>query len=91
MKSEYYLATVINAYRRCMDAGFSDVTERELITSSPALVLAAFTVNDLPKSAFGDKTSSASPTLNLPRISTTAFCAAENKFEYSGEENEFTL
>ena len=33
MKSEYYLATVINAYRRCMDAGFSDVTERELKTA----------------------------------------------------------
>ena len=24
MKSEYYLATVINAYRRCMDGGFTD-------------------------------------------------------------------
>lgn len=33
MKSEYYLATVINAYRRCMDAGFSDVTKRELKTA----------------------------------------------------------
>ena len=34
MKSEYYLATVINAYRRCMDGGFSPVIERELLTSA---------------------------------------------------------
>lgn len=34
MKSEYYLATVINAYRRCMDGGFSDVVERELLTAA---------------------------------------------------------
>ncbi len=33
MKSEYYLATVINAYRRCMDGGYSDVVERELTTA----------------------------------------------------------
>ncbi len=30
MKSEYYLATVINAYRRCMDGGYSPAIEREL-------------------------------------------------------------
>lgn len=34
MKSEYYLATVINAYRRCMDAGFSKQVERELLTAA---------------------------------------------------------
>ena len=28
MKSEYYLATVINAYRRCMDGGYSEAVER---------------------------------------------------------------
>lgn len=30
MKSEYYLATVINAYRRALDGGYSDLIEREL-------------------------------------------------------------
>lgn len=30
MKSEYYLATVINAYRRALDNGYSEETEREL-------------------------------------------------------------
>ena len=34
MKSEYYLATVINAYRRCMDKGFSPEVERELKTAA---------------------------------------------------------
>lgn len=34
MKSEYYLATVINAYRRCMDGGYSDEVERELLTAA---------------------------------------------------------
>lgn len=34
MKSEYYLATVINAYRRCMDGGFSETVERELLTAA---------------------------------------------------------
>ena len=34
MKSEYYLATVINAYRRCMDGGYSDMVERELLTAA---------------------------------------------------------
>ena len=34
MKSEYYLATVINAYRRCMDGGFDDTVERELLTAA---------------------------------------------------------
>lgn len=34
MKSEYYLATVINAYRRCMDGGFDGVVERELLTAA---------------------------------------------------------
>ncbi|MDE7440499.1 MAG: U32 family peptidase [Clostridia bacterium] len=34
MKSEYYLATVINAYRRCMDNGFNPVIERELLTAA---------------------------------------------------------
>ncbi len=34
MKSEYYIATVINAYRRCMDCGYSDIVERELLTAA---------------------------------------------------------
>lgn len=34
MKSEYYLATVINAYRRCMDEGFSKTVARELLTAA---------------------------------------------------------
>jgi putative protease len=34
MKSEYYLATVINAYRRCIDGGFSPTIERELLTAA---------------------------------------------------------
>ncbi len=33
MKSEYYLATVINAYRRCIDGGFNSVIESELKTA----------------------------------------------------------
>ena len=33
MKSEYYLATVINAYRRCIDEGFNGTVERELLTA----------------------------------------------------------
>ena len=34
MKSEYYLATVINAYRRCLDGGYSKTVERELLTAA---------------------------------------------------------
>lgn len=34
MKSEYYLATVINAYRRCIDGGYGDEVERELTTAA---------------------------------------------------------
>lgn len=34
MKSEYYLATVINAYRRCIDGGYNEVVERELLTAA---------------------------------------------------------
>lgn len=34
MKSEYYLATVINAYRRCMDNGFDETVARELLTAA---------------------------------------------------------
>jgi putative protease len=34
MKSEYYLATVINAYRRCMDEGYSKIVEKELLTAA---------------------------------------------------------
>jgi len=33
MKSDYYIATVVNAYRRCIDAGFTPVIERELLTA----------------------------------------------------------
>lgn len=34
MKSEYYLATVVNAYRRCIDGGFNQTVERELATAA---------------------------------------------------------
>lgn len=34
MKSEYYLATVINAYRRRMDGGSEEITARELKTAA---------------------------------------------------------
>ncbi|MDE5942842.1 MAG: U32 family peptidase [Clostridia bacterium] len=34
MKSEYYLATVINAYRRCIDNGFDKTVESELLTAA---------------------------------------------------------
>lgn len=34
MKSEYYLATVINAYRRCIDCGFNKTVEEELLTAA---------------------------------------------------------
>ncbi len=34
MKGEYYLATVINAYRRCLDVGYSAETLRELLTAA---------------------------------------------------------
>lgn len=34
MKSEYYLATVINAYRRCIDGGFDKTVESELLTAA---------------------------------------------------------
>jgi len=34
MKSEYYLATVVNAYRRCMDGGYNPTVERELATAA---------------------------------------------------------
>lgn len=34
MKSEYYLATVINAYRRCIDGGYGREIERELLTAA---------------------------------------------------------
>ena len=46
MKSEYYLATVINAYRRCMDGGFSPVVERELLTASHRDYTTAYTLGD---------------------------------------------
>lgn len=34
MKGEYYLATVINAYRRCMNGGYGEEVERELLTAA---------------------------------------------------------
>lgn len=34
MKSEYYLATVVNAYRRCIDGGYNTTVERELATAA---------------------------------------------------------
>lgn len=34
MKSEYYLATVVNAYRRAFDEGYSEAIERELLCAA---------------------------------------------------------
>lgn len=44
MKSEYYLATVINAYRRCMDGGYSPIVERELLTAAHRDYTTAYTL-----------------------------------------------
>ncbi len=44
MKSEYYLATVINAYRRCMNGGYSEVVERELLTAAHRDYTTAYTL-----------------------------------------------
>ena len=46
MKSEYYLATVINAYRRCIDSGFSPVIERELLTAAHRDYTTAYTLGE---------------------------------------------
>lgn len=42
MKSEYYLATVINAYRRCIDGGFDETVARELTTAAHRDYTAAY-------------------------------------------------
>lgn len=44
MKSEYYLATVINAYRRCIDCGYSAEVERELLTAAHRDYTTAYTL-----------------------------------------------
>jgi putative protease len=44
MKSEYYLATVINAYRRCIDGGFNPTIERELLTAAHRDYTTAYTL-----------------------------------------------
>ncbi len=49
MKSEYYLATVINAYRRCMDGGYSETVERELLTAAHRDYTTAYTLGDNDK------------------------------------------
>jgi putative protease len=49
MKSEYYLATVINAYRRCMDNGFNEVVERELLTAAHRDYTTAYTLGQNDK------------------------------------------
>lgn len=46
MKSEYYLATVINAYRRCMDGGYDAVIERELMTAAHRDYTTAYMLGD---------------------------------------------
>ncbi len=46
MKSEYYLATVINAYRRCIDEGFSEIVERELNTAAHRDYTTAYTLGE---------------------------------------------
>lgn len=61
MKSEYYIATVINAYRRCMDGGYGKEVERELLTAAHRDYTTAFalgengkTVNYADSQAKGD-------------------------------------
>ncbi len=49
MKSEYYLATVINAYRRCMDGGYDEVVERELLTAAHRDYTTAYTLGENEK------------------------------------------
>ncbi|MDE6667210.1 MAG: U32 family peptidase [Clostridia bacterium] len=49
MKSEYYLATVINAYRRCMDGGFNRTVERELLTAAHRDYTTAYTLGENEK------------------------------------------
>ncbi len=46
MKSEYYLATVINAYRRCIDGGFDEVVGRELLTAAHRDYTTAYTLGE---------------------------------------------
>lgn len=46
MKSEYYLATVINAYRRCMDFGFDESVGRELMTAAHRDYTTAFNLGE---------------------------------------------
>lgn len=46
MKSEYYLATVINAYRRCIDGGYSEIIERELATAAHRDYTTAYTLGE---------------------------------------------
>ncbi|MCH5148692.1 MAG: U32 family peptidase [Clostridiales bacterium] len=49
MKSEYYLATVINAYRRCIDGGFTPLIERELLTAAHRDYTTAYTLGSNDK------------------------------------------
>ncbi len=49
MKSEYYLATVINAYRRCIDGGYSTEVERELLTAAHRDYTTAYTLGNNSK------------------------------------------
>ncbi|MDE6557817.1 MAG: U32 family peptidase [Clostridia bacterium] len=46
MKSEYYLATVINAYRRCIDGGFDEAVARELTTAAHRDYTTAYTLGE---------------------------------------------
>ena len=46
MKSEYYLATVINAYRRCINGGYNKVVERELLTAAHRDYTTAYTLGN---------------------------------------------
>ena len=49
MKSEYYLATVINAYRRCLDEGYNGIVERELLTAAHRDYTTAYTLGENEK------------------------------------------
>lgn len=46
MKSEYYLATVINAYRRILDGGYTEELGRELCAAAHRAYTTAYTLGD---------------------------------------------
>ena len=58
MKGEFYLATVVNAYRRIMDGGLSDALSAELLNSSHRPYTTAYELNEggMPQSVDSTQT-----------------------------------